>query len=189
MRASCACASRDGTLRGSVVPVSRPFLTFNAVTTCAKLQMRYARRFCRASQGAPRIFAQVRLTQRLVAHAGQVKLAAIHYYVWHGPHDPSREQFSLSYLKELRLGEQLMPTPLVTAQVLAILPSCPACMVSVASRRSLKPDAGDASAYRLAMIGRSASSVSMQKFLTSSPNFRVVVESHPRKRRSCILRR
>ena len=49
----------------------------------------------------------------------QVKLAAIHYYVWHGPHDPAREQFSLSYLKGLRLGEQLMPTPLVTAQVRA----------------------------------------------------------------------
>ena len=46
-----------------------------------------------------------------------VKLAAIHYYVWHGPYDPSREQFSIAYMRELRLGEQLMPTPLVTAQV------------------------------------------------------------------------
>ena len=46
-----------------------------------------------------------------------VKLAAIHYYVWHGPYDPNREQFSISYMRELRLGEQLMPTPLVTAQV------------------------------------------------------------------------
>ena len=45
-----------------------------------------------------------------------VKLAAIHYYVWHGPYDESKEQFSLTYMRELRLGEQLMPTPLVTAQ-------------------------------------------------------------------------
>ena len=46
-----------------------------------------------------------------------VKLAAIHYYVWHGPFDAAKEQFSISYMRELRLGEQLMPTPLVTAQV------------------------------------------------------------------------
>ena len=46
-----------------------------------------------------------------------VKLAAIHYYVWHGPYDPNKEQFTLPYMRELRLGEQLMPTPLVTAQV------------------------------------------------------------------------
>ena len=45
-----------------------------------------------------------------------VKLAAIHYYVWHGPFDAAKEQFSISYMRELRLGEQLMPTPLVTAQ-------------------------------------------------------------------------
>ena len=45
-----------------------------------------------------------------------VKLAAIHYYVWHGPFDATKEQFSLEYMHELRLGEQLMPTPLVTAQ-------------------------------------------------------------------------
>lgn len=60
-----------------------------------------------------------------------VKLAAIHYYVWHGPYDPSREQFSIVYMRELRLGEQLMPTPLVTAQVRASegiqLSSCPPC--------------------------------------------------------------
>ena len=48
-----------------------------------------------------------------------VKLAAIHYYVWHGPYDEKKEQFSLNYMRELRLGEQLMPTPLVTAQVRA----------------------------------------------------------------------
>ena len=46
-----------------------------------------------------------------------VKLAAIHYYVWHGPFDAAKEQFSVSYMRELRLSEQLMPTPLVTAQV------------------------------------------------------------------------
>ena len=46
-----------------------------------------------------------------------VKLAAIHYYVWHGPYDPNAEQFKMTYMKELRLGERLMPTPLITAQV------------------------------------------------------------------------
>ena len=44
-----------------------------------------------------------------------VKLAAIHYYVWHGAFDPAREQFSIGYMRELRLGEQLMPTPLLTS--------------------------------------------------------------------------
>ena len=36
--------------------------------------------------------------------------------MWHGPFDATKEQFSLEYMHELRLGEQLMPTPLVTAQ-------------------------------------------------------------------------
>ena len=35
--------------------------------------------------------------------------------VWHGPYDPAKEQFTLPYMKELRLGEQLMPTPLLTS--------------------------------------------------------------------------
>ena len=48
-----------------------------------------------------------------------VKLAAIHYYVWHGPYDAAKEVFTLPYMRELRLGEQLMPTPLVTAQVMS----------------------------------------------------------------------
>ena len=51
------------------------------------------------------------------ARRWQVKLAAIHYYVWHGPYDATKEPFTLAYMRELRLGEQLMPTPLVTAQV------------------------------------------------------------------------
>ena len=49
-----------------------------------------------------------------------VKLAAIHYYSWHGAFDPNAEQFKISYLKDLRLGEQLMPTPLITAQVVQV---------------------------------------------------------------------
>lgn len=37
--------------------------------------------------------------------------------MWHGPFDPQAEEFKIGYMKELRLGEQLMPTPLITAQV------------------------------------------------------------------------
>ncbi len=48
-----------------------------------------------------------------------IKLAAIQYYVWYGPFDQSKEQFSLQYMREVKIGEQLMPTPLVTSQVAA----------------------------------------------------------------------
>ena len=44
-----------------------------------------------------------------------IKLAAIQYYVWYGPFDASKEQFSLPYMREAKIGEQLMPTPLVTS--------------------------------------------------------------------------
>ena len=48
-----------------------------------------------------------------------IKLAAIHYYVWHGPYDETMPQFSLPYMRGYRIGDQLMPTPWVTAQVCA----------------------------------------------------------------------
>lgn len=46
-----------------------------------------------------------------------IKLAAIQYYVWYGPFDDSKEQFSIQYMRDCKIGEQLMPTPLVTSQV------------------------------------------------------------------------
>ena len=76
-----------------------------------------------------------------------VKLAAIHYYVWHGPYDDTKDAFSLPYatrqfcpwhprwylsrfdryMRELRIGEQLMPMPLLaSAQVTTLtLPTTP----------------------------------------------------------------
>ena len=48
-----------------------------------------------------------------------IKLAAIHYYVWHGPYDETMPQFALPYMRGYRIGDQLMPTPWVTAQVCA----------------------------------------------------------------------
>ena len=35
----------------------------------------------------------------------------------HGIDSHSQYKFSINYMRDLRLGEQLMPTPLVTAQV------------------------------------------------------------------------
>jgi hypothetical protein len=47
-----------------------------------------------------------------------IKLAAIQYYVWYGPFDEGKEQFSIQHMRDFKIGEQLMPTPLVTAQVI-----------------------------------------------------------------------
>jgi len=46
-----------------------------------------------------------------------IKLAAIQCYVLYGPFDESKEQFSIQHMRDFKIGEQLMPTPLVTAQV------------------------------------------------------------------------